>query len=207
MTGQRQGGPFTVDSAVEATTQAAPLTSTQDSLGIGFNWWGGDGVVYATALLWIVSRLCKRRDLARVGLRGLEGLAFASAVSGILKGSLGRARPTISPGNPWNFNFFHGWSDAAYFSMPSGHTTASFGAAVAMTIAVADWPAAPKWIARVVLLTSAVMVAWARVATHQHWVTDVVAGALLGTTVATLVMRVHAKHPESRFDHVLLGAK
>jgi membrane-associated phospholipid phosphatase len=180
---------------------------TGQSLGIAFNWWGGDGVIIATALLWIVSRALKRRRLALVGLRGVEGLALASAVSGILKGSLGRARPSVSPGDPWNFNFFHGWTDAAYFSMPSGHTTASFGAAVAMTIAVADWPTLPKWIIRVVMLTSAAMVAWARVATHQHWVSDVVVGALLGSTVATLVMRVHAKHPDAKFDHVMLGAK
>ena len=207
MNGVPQGGPFTVDSSVEATTQAQPLTPTETNLGIGFNWWGGDGVIFATALLWLVSRALKRRGLAMVGLRGVEGLAAASAVSGILKGSLGRARPTISPGNPWNFNFFHGWTDAAYFSMPSGHTTASFGAAVAMCIAVRDWPAAPKWITRVVMVSSAVLVAWARVATHQHWVSDVVVGALLGTTIATLVMRAHAKHPDSKFDRVMLGAK
>ena len=70
-------------------------------------------------------------------------------------------------------------------SFPSGHTTASFAAALALTAFHPRWGAAA--------LTLAVLVAWSRLYLFVHWPTDVAAGILIGTlgaaVGATLIRR------------------
>lgn len=67
------------------------------------------------------------------------------------------------------------------FSYPSGHTTTA--AALALTIAITlprvwVWIAGSGWIA---------FIAWSRTYLELHWLSDVLAGALLGASVAVLV--------------------
>lgn len=61
-------------------------------------------------------------------------------------------------------------------SFPSGHTTASFAAAVAFGIFH------PKW--GLGLLTLAVLIAWSRLYLFVHWPSDVAVGILVGTISA-----------------------
>lgn len=170
------------------------------------NWWGGTGVVLLAAALWIGGRALKRTSLARVGLRGAEGLAVASAVSGIIKGLAGRARPFVMPGEPWHWEFNHGWSDAQYFSMPSGHTTATMAFAVGVLVATRGSGLKSRTALVATLLVSAGTVAFARVYSDQHWLSDVVVALLLGTTTSLLLARVHARSTHPGYHRVMLGA-
>jgi membrane-associated phospholipid phosphatase len=172
----------------------------------GANWWGGDGVVYFAAILWLGGRALKRHAVSRIGLRGTEALAIASALSGIAKGLAGRARPFLTPGEPWHFDFNRGWTEAQYFSMPSGHTTATMAFAVGVALALtADSPARRLMIA-VPLLLSALVVAWGRVFTNQHWLTDVIVALVLGGTTAVVIAMIHRKSPGKAYHRVMLGA-
>jgi membrane-associated phospholipid phosphatase len=171
------------------------------------NWWGGDGVVYAAVLLWLGARAIRRGALSRVGLRGAEALAVASAISGIVKGLAGRARPYVTPGEPWHFDFNHGWTDAQYFSMPSGHTTASMAFAVGIALALFAAKVRRRWLIATPLVLSACVVAWARIVTNQHWLSDVVAGSVLGATTALCLSVLHRKKPSPRYERVMLGAQ
>jgi undecaprenyl-diphosphatase len=70
-------------------------------------------------------------------------------------------------------------------SFPSGHATGAWALAVAAAFVVRA-VTAPGWIRRVgvgVVLTGALAVSVARVVTGDHYTTDVVAGALLGTSI------------------------
>ena len=58
-------------------------------------------------------------------------------------------------------------------SFPSGHTTASFAAAIAFSAFH------PKW--GLSLLTLAVLIAWSRMFLFVHWPSDVAVGILVGT--------------------------
>ena len=131
-------------------------------------------------------------------------MAVASSICGIIKRIAGRARPFVAPGESWHWSFAHSWTDARYFSMPSGHTTATFAFAAAVTMAAARVPRFRSVIGLVVF-ASALLVAFARVFTDQHWLSDVVVGALLGSITGLLLTRWHNRHPQSAFDRVLLG--
>jgi membrane-associated phospholipid phosphatase len=192
-----------------ATQQSLQAPRVQQNIvlrfiGRSFNWWGGPGVVWFAAFCWLGGRMWKRAVVSEMGLRGLEAIAVASALSGIIKGLAGRSRPFLTPGEPWHWSFAHGWTDAKYFSMPSGHTTATFAFAAAVTIVAVRVPRYRAAIA-VVAFVSAGLVGFARVFTNQHWLSDVVVGALLGSITGIVLTRWHTRHPHSSFDRRLLG--
>ena len=197
---------FDLDRAAQQSFRAPEMQQRSELQFVGrsFNWWGGSGVVWFAALCWLGGRAMKRRRLSEIGLRGVEAMAVASSIGGIIKGFAGRSRPFLAPGEPWHWSFAHGWTDARYFSMPSGHTTATFAFAAAVTVAAVRFPRF-RWVIGLVVFASALLVAFARVYTDQHWLSDVVVGALLGSVTGIVLTRWHNRHPPSAFDRVLLG--
>jgi membrane-associated phospholipid phosphatase len=197
------------DRSVQLWLQSPALQQNALLQGLAgvFNWWGGPGVIWFGALLWLVSRAARRCDLARVGLRSIEALAVASAINGITKGLVGRQRPFVAPGEPWHFNMLHGWTDAHFQSLPSGHTTATFAFAVAACVVTRGWPRASRTLYGGVLLLSAFAVAFARAYTDQHWFSDVLAGVLIGGSTGWLLARWHVRRGETAFDRALAGRK
>lgn len=104
---------------------------------------------------------------------GLPGLAVT-----VVKRLIGRARPLIGGSDdPFHYLPF-GWS-VQHASLPSGHATTAFAAAVAIG---AIWPRA-----RAVMWTYAVLVAVSRVVLTAHYPSDVIAGAIVGIVGALLV--------------------
>jgi undecaprenyl-diphosphatase len=100
----------------------------------------------------------------------LPGLFFT-----ILKRLIGRARP--SPLGPFHYVPFSWRSD--YASLPSGHSTAAFAAAIAIGALV------PR--ARPALWIYAGVIALSRVVIATHFPSDVIAGAVGGAFGAILV--------------------
>jgi membrane-associated phospholipid phosphatase len=112
-------------------------------------------------------------------------VAASVAVSGVLvnlfKILFGRYRPNrfFSDGD-YGFSFFAAGYNVSSF--PSGHATTVFAAAVALGVLM------PR--VRVIWWTIAAIAAFGRVATSSHYVSDIVAGAWLGSTTA-LVLAVY----------------
>jgi undecaprenyl-diphosphatase len=102
----------------------------------------------------------------------------AGLIANLAKNIIGRARPKLfATTGPIDFNLFSFTPD--YASFPSGHATNIFALA---TVLAMLWPRA-----RVLLYTLAVWIGASRVLTGQHYFTDVVAGAMLGTAFPYLV--------------------
>jgi len=100
----------------------------------------------------------------------LPGLAVT-----VIKGLIGRVRPSdFGPFafSPWSWQHQHA-------SLPSGHSTTAFAAAVAIATL---WPRT-----RVPLLLFAVVIATSRVVITAHFVSDVIAAAFVGAFGAILV--------------------
>lgn len=190
--------------ARDSTLQAAPAIHTT---AIALNWWGGAGVIWLAAALWLGGRALRRSTMARIGLRGAESLTIASAVGGIIKGLSGRARPFVTPGEPWHWAFNRGWWDAQYFSFPSGHTAATTAFVLAVCLATRGLAPATRAAIGFPLFMSAVGVAMARIYTDQHWFTDVCAAAVIAALTSLLLARMHARSPSPRYDRVMLGIR
>jgi len=103
---------------------------------------------------------------------GVPGLVIA-----IVKRLIGRARPDRVPGEDIVFAPFS-WSNN-FASLPSGHSTTAFAAAVALGALF------PRL--RVPMFVLAAAVAISRVIQGAHYPSDVLAGAVLGTFGALLV--------------------
>jgi len=128
-------------------------------------------------------------SLGRLGAAVMASLAVrltfifaAIAVPGlftaIVKRLIGRARPLVEGGvDPFRYDPFV-WK-AAYASLPSGHTTTAFSAAVAIG---ALWPQTRPYV-----WVYAVLIAISRVAVTAHHPSDVLVGAVVGTIGALLI--------------------
>lgn len=200
---------YDADRAIAAALQSPALqqNAALHAIATTFNGWGGPGVIYFAAALWLGGRALKRSHVSMIGLRGAEGIAVASALSAMAKGFVGRARPFVTPDAPWHWKlYFHGWNDAPYYSMPSGHTTATFAFAAAIAVASVRMSRPSRLALVTCAFASAVLVAFARTYSNQHWFSDVLAGALLGGTAGFVVAGWHEAHPRTAFDRVMLGA-
>jgi hypothetical protein len=108
-----------------------------------------------------------RPQLSDAGVAALEAGGVALLGSSILKYGLGRSRPLSGEGRS---DFDPGNSQDRFQSMPSRHTAVMW-AAVTPYAKEFDMP----WLYGVAALTNA-----ARVGSREHWVSDTVAGSLLG---------------------------
>jgi len=111
----------------------------------------------------------------------VDGLAASLIASGfiapILKYSVGRERPSDSA-SPYRFHPF-----TNHNSFPSGHTTQAFAVA---TVIASHYP---TWWVQALAYGSAGLVGYCRVEQNAHWSSDVVAGALIGWSVARSVVK------------------
>jgi membrane-associated phospholipid phosphatase len=155
-------------------------------------------------------RILQNDRLAQVGLHGTEALVISSAASVGLKYFFGRARPfvdTTGP-NPDDWQLGRGWTHGGnYHSFPSGHTTAAFAAAAAVSAETSQWwPTATYFLIGPVMYGGAATVGLSRMYNNRHWASDVIMGAAIGTFAGTKVVRYHRQHPENRVDKFFLNA-
>jgi len=112
-------------------------------------------------------------------------IAGAGILNNIIKLIIGRTRPTLwfEEGEygfaPFSFGGYR------YMSFPSGHANTIFALATAIGY---FWPKGRKY-----LYTFAALVAFSRVAITAHYLSDVIAGAVLGIIVTRVIYRQFAK--------------
>lgn len=113
------------------------------------------------------------------------GIGLAGSIA--LKYVIGRDRPGVGNG-PASFNFMNANNGSA--SMPSGHTTIMWAAVTPYAKAYN----AP-WLYGVAAATNL-----ARVGGRNHWVSDTVAGALLGYAIGDFMYRSHRNDTKSGME-------
>jgi lipid A 4'-phosphatase len=108
-------------------------------------------------------------------------VALAGLATDLVKAVLGRFRPKLFfRDGRYGFDFLH--TQADLLSFPSGHATTAFALATAFALL---WPRPVA-----VYFLIAAVIAASRVLANAHWLSDVVAGALVGVAVTLYVRAV-----------------
>jgi membrane-associated phospholipid phosphatase len=139
-------------------------------------------------------------------LHGTEALVVGEVSAGLLKGLVGRQRPFVTPLDPSSYQLgrgFRGGND--YRSFPSGHSVAAFAAAAAVTSETTRNDPHSTWIVAPILYGGAALVGVSRMYNNQHWASDVLIGAGIGTFAGLKVVRYHDSHPNNRVDRIFLA--
>lgn len=156
--------------------------------------------------MYLAGRLSKNDRLADLGLHGTEALAVGEAVGFVIKGVVGRQRPSVRPRNSNSYQLFRGFTGGdTYRSFPSGHTTSAFAAAAAVTSETSRWWPGATWIIGPVLYGGAALAGVSRMYNNRHWASDVLVGAGIGTFAGLKVVRYQHSHPGNRVDRWLLA--
>jgi membrane-associated phospholipid phosphatase len=164
------------------------------------------GSIIIGVSLYGIGRLTHFEDLEDLGLHGTEAVILSGAVTGVLKGVVGRARPFVSnDSNPHLFHLGRGISKGNYQSFPSGHATAAFAAAAAVTSESQRWWPQGIWIVAPAMYGGATLVGLSRMYNNAHWASDVVVGAGIGTFSGLKVVRYSHNHPDNIIDRALLA--
>src|SRR4051812_26924136 len=170
-------------------------------------YFGDPGAVVIGLSMYVVGRIGGWHNAADLGLHGTEAVAYSGLLTAAIKDLAGRARPYVSADtSPHDFGFGRGRSGGKYQSFPSGHTTAAFAAAAAVTSESQRWWPRATWIVAPVMYGGAALVGASRMYNNAHWASDVALGAAIGTFTGLKVVRYSHQHPDNPIDRLFLGA-
>ena len=156
--------------------------------------------------MYAAGRLSKNERLADLGWHGTEALLVGEVVAVALKGTVGRQRPHVQPRDANSYKLFRGFGrEDRYRSFPSGHSTAAFAAAAAVSSETSRWWPDTRWIIGPVLYGGAALAGVSRMYNNRHWASDVLIGAGIGTFAGLKVVRYHHSHPGNRLDRWMLA--
>ncbi len=147
--------------------------------------WGNFGKAVPVALVGAAGGALAFGDerMQNIGIISLQSIAGAIGVTAVGKYAVGRARPGEERG-PWVQVGSGSRADAAF---PSGHSAVAF-AAVTPFAQEYDAP----WLYGLAALSAA-----GRVTSRQHWVSDTVAGGLVGYAIGNWLWRAQRDTPSS----------
>jgi len=164
---------------------AQPFFDVVQRFGLGYPYLAASAIAFA-ALRWggRIEKLrgwdTRMQTAASIPLFLFTAVAVSGVTADVIKVVIGRARPKLLFLNgTYDFTWF-GWH-ADHWSFPSGHAAT---AAALMTALWCLWPR-PLWL----YVGAAALVAVARVATGQHFLSDVIAGAVIGVLATRALAR------------------
>lgn len=166
-----------------------------------------DQVMLAGALVYIVGRIAKKRDLADIAFHSTEAVLASSIFLTLVRGSLGRSRPYVTPDDPTHFKAFEGFKQFEYRSFPSIHASANFAVAAVISSEVKRrWPGKARWVPPV-LYTVATLPTVSRLYLRRHWTSDLLLGSFVGVLTGLKIEGYHHTHPGNKIDKIFLRVR
>ncbi len=158
--------------------------------------------------VYAVGRLVGAHTLADIAFHTAESVAAASLASQVIRGPLGRERPIdVNPqlDDPYKFEFFKGFTHIENRAFPSIHSSSGFAAASALVAEVHERAPGATWYVAVPAYLLALTPGLSRMYLGEHWASDVVAGAMLGTFSGWRIVGYSHSHPTTFVDKIFLG--
>ncbi|HZS62539.1 MAG TPA: phosphatase PAP2 family protein [Gemmatimonadaceae bacterium] len=197
-------GPFDGRIAVAAQQPSVQRSTILRGGSRVFNALGDPGTVVLSLGAYGVGWITHNRDIAAIGLHATQAIGVSFIAGEMMKGVVGRARPFVNIHDSDDFYWGRGFGSARESSFPSGHAYAAFALASVLSAETSHrWPHAVKWVAPLAY-TLATCVGLARIQTNQHWASDVIAGAGLGTASGLLVVHFNEAHDDNFLERTFL---
>ena len=158
----------------------------------GFGRWYGNGnpTLYLFAGLYLIGLILKNYKLRETGLLILESYVFSGLITLIMKSAFGRFRPYTNKGD---FAFYGwNWANNDMFSYVSGHAAVSFALSTILASTTENY------YLKTFYYTLAVVTCISRIYHNQHWLSDVVTGAISAYVISRVLVAIH-KEPGSDF--------
>jgi len=184
-------------------------STSRDNLARNFAKVQEGSLTVGNVALWGIARLAGLEAMADVTFHAAESVVIASAASQIIRGPLGRSRPHVTNhADQYDFKHFKGFSEFEYRSFPSIHTASAFAVATVYTLETKRRAPGATWIVGPIAYALAAGPGISRMYTGQHWASDILAGAFVGTFAGAKVLRYnHDVNPNNRVNRFFLGAK
>ncbi|HEY8850592.1 MAG TPA: phosphatase PAP2 family protein [Gemmatimonadaceae bacterium] len=210
-------GAFTLGTALVAPLDLKVANRMQDSatqasrfLGraaTGFRLLGDPGSFVTGTAVYLIGRAEGNRRVESLGLHSVESILLADVLGGAIKMTVGRQRPFVDVKTPDNFQLWRGFKGDQWRSFPSGHTITAFAFASTLTRESQFWWPHATWYVGTVFYGGASLVGLSRIFNNQHWASDVMAGAAIGTLVGIKVVKYTHSHPGNHIDRELIKGK
>src|SRR5689334_4265772 len=151
--------PFDERLAKHLTNPGAQANRFFKNASTGVEWLANPGSLVIGGSLYVVGRAGHWERVADLGWHGTEAILVANALTYVLKGLNGRARPFVSGDtNPSDYKFLKGFGNGDRQSFPSGHATEAFAAASAVTAETGTWWPKSTWVIGPIMYGGATMV-------------------------------------------------
>ncbi len=168
--------------------------------------WGNPGTLVAGGGLYLMGTATGNRRMQDLGLHSSGAVILANVVTVGMKMVAGRTRPYVDSTDARDFQLLRGLRDGDYRSFPSGHSTAAFAFASVVTAETSHWWPGARWPVGILTYGTAALTGASRIYNHDHWATDVVVGAAVGTITGLKLFRYQHSHPDNRIDNTFLRA-
>jgi membrane-associated phospholipid phosphatase len=159
----------------------------------------------AALATYLTGRVGRWNTVTDVGLHMTEAMVLTDVTSEIIRGPVGRARPRVSQDDQYNFSFGKGFTVFANRAFPSLHSASAFAFASSLTAEIHERNPTAAWVVGPVLYTAALIPGGTRIYLNQHWASDVVSGAFVGTLFGAKVVHYAHTHRRTKLDRILMG--
>jgi membrane-associated phospholipid phosphatase len=173
----------------------------------GFRILGNPGSFITGTGLYLIGRVDGNRRVQSLGLHSVESIMLANVIGVSIKLLAGRQRPYVDTKVPDSFQLFRGFAGDQFRSFPSGHTITAFAFASTVTRESQFWWPHATWYVGTAFYGGATLVGLSRIYNNQHWASDAMAGAAIGTLVGLKVVKYTHSHPGNRIDRELIKGK
>ncbi len=182
-------------------------SADRDRLARGFAKIQEGTLTVGNLALYGIFRLTGADALADVTLHAAEAVVVGSLASQVIRGPLGRSRPHVTDmKDQYDFAPFKGFGNFEYRAFPSIHTASAFGVATVYALETSRRAPRATWIVAPIAYALAAGPGISRMYTGQHWASDILAGAAMGTLAGVLVVRYnHDVRPGNKVDRFFLG--
>jgi hypothetical protein len=173
---------FALDTEIKGVA-ARNQNSTMNSITeIGEKYGNGVYAAILSAGLFTTGLLFENQKVENTGRILFEGVLVSGALVQVIKIVSGRSRPFLNEG-PFMFNFFE--TDYDHTSFPSSHTVVAFTTSSVLAATIKNTYAS------IALYSLAGLTAYQRIYSNNHWFSDTVLAAIIGTVVGNALVKIN----------------